>query len=60
MTKQKQVSIKLDVRSAAAVRQILFEHQKDYSYEFPSERINDIRSVIRNLDEKIDAVVSED
>ena len=59
MTKQKQVTIKMDVRSAAAIRQVLFEHQRGHSYEFPSERINDIREVIRNLDEKIGEVVEE-
>lgn len=59
MTKQKQVSIKLDVRAAAAVRQVLFEHQKGHSYEFPSERINDIRQVIRDLDDKIGSVIGE-
>lgn len=57
MTKQKQVTVKLDVRQAAAVRQILFEHQKGYSYEFPSERINDIRDVIRNLDTQIESTL---
>jgi len=59
MTKEKQVTIKLDVRSAAAVRQVLFEHQKGHSYEFPSERINDIRTVIRNLDDSIGLIVGE-
>jgi hypothetical protein len=48
--KQKQISIKMDVRSAAAVRQILYEHQRGYSYEFPSERITDIRKVIQDID----------
>jgi hypothetical protein len=57
MAKQKQVTIKLDVRQAAAVRQILFEHQKGYSYEFPSERINDVRDVIRNLDTQIESTL---
>jgi hypothetical protein len=59
MTKEKQVTIELDVRSAAAVRQVLFENQKGHSYEFPSERINDLRAVIRDLDDKIGAVVGE-
>ena len=59
MTKENQVTIKMDVRSAAAVRQILFEHQKGYSYEHVPERINDIRSVIQDLDEKIGEVVSD-
>ena len=59
MTKEKQVTIKMDVRSAAAVRQVLFEHQKGHSYEFASERITDIRNVIRELDNKIGEIVSE-
>ena len=50
----------MDVRSAAAVRQVLFESQRGHSYEFPSGRINDIRSVIRDLDEKIGSAVGEE
>ena len=59
MTKEKQVTIKIDVRSAAAVRQLLFEHQKGYTYDEGSvpPRITDIRSVIVDLDEKIGAIV---
>lgn len=59
MTKEKQVSIKMNVRSAAAVRQVLFEHQRGHSYEFASERITDIRKVIANLDESIGSVIGE-
>jgi len=58
MTKEKQVTLKMDVRSAAAVRQVLFEHQKGHSYEFASERITDIRKVILDLDDKIGEVVN--
>jgi hypothetical protein len=56
MTKEKQVTIKMDVRSAAAVRQILFESQKGYTYDQVSipPRISDIRSVINNLDTEIE------
>ena len=59
MTKEKQVAIKMDVRSAAAVRQLLFEHQKGYTYDGDSvpPRIIDIRSVILDLDEKIGSIV---
>jgi hypothetical protein len=60
MTKEKQVTIKMDVRSSAAIRQVLFEHQRGHSYEFPSERINDIRQVIRNLDENIAKVIDNE
>lgn len=59
MTKEKQVTIKMDVRSAAAVRQILFESQKGYTYDQVSvpPRILDIRVVISNLDDAISKVV---
>ena len=57
MTKEKQVTIKMDVRSAAAVRQILFESQKGYTYNSESvpPRISDIRAVIQNIDDSIGA-----
>ena len=59
MTKQKQVSLKMDTRSAAAVRQILFEHQKGYTYDEQSipPRISDIRSIIRQIDDGIGNVL---
>jgi hypothetical protein len=55
----KNVSIKIDLISAATVRQVLFDAQKGYSYEFPTERINKIREVINLLDEKIGEQVEE-
>lgn len=60
MSKDKQVTIKMDVRSAAAIRQVLYEHQKGHSYDFASERITDIRRVIMDLDNKIGAIVGEE
>ncbi len=61
MTKEKQVTIKLDLRTAAAVRQILFENQKGYTYDEVSvpPRISDIRSVIKDLDDKIQGVLDQ-
>ena len=61
MTKEKQVTVKMDIRSAAAVRQILFESQKGYTYnlEHVPPRITDIRNVIFDLDNKIDELVKE-
>jgi hypothetical protein len=52
----KSVTIKMDVRSAAAVRQLLFDHQKGYTYDETSvpPRISDIRGVISNLDTEIE------
>ena len=59
MTKEKQVTLKLDARAAAAVRQVLFESQKGYTYDEASvpPRIADIRGVIQQLDDNIGAVI---
>ena len=59
MSKEKQVTIKMDARAAAAVRQVLFDSQKGYTYNEASvpPRIADIRSVIQDLDDSIGAVL---
>jgi hypothetical protein len=59
MTKEKQVTIKVDARAAAAVRQVLFDAQKGYTYDEVSvpPRVSDIRGVIQQLDENIGAVL---
>ena len=59
MTKEKQVKIELSVYQAAAVRQILFDAQKGYTYDELSvpPRIIDVRSVIQELDDKISKIV---
>ena len=61
MTKEKQVTLKLDARSAAAVRQVLFDAQRGYTYDEVSipPRIVDIRSVIQQLDDSIGAVIGD-
>ena len=60
MTKEKQVTIKMDTRTAAAVRQVLFDSQKGYTYDEVSvpPRVADIRGVIQQLDDNIGAVLS--
>ena len=62
MTKEKQITIKMDVRSAAAVRQILFDAQKGYTYDEVSvpPRIADIRTVIQDIDNSIEKVVEKE
>ena len=47
----------MDVRTAAAVRQSLFTDTKMYTYDPKSvpPRVTDIRSVIQDLDEQIEA-----
>lgn len=59
MSKEKQVTIKMDARTAAAVRQVLFDAQKGYTYDEVSipPRITDIRSVIQDIDDNIGAVL---
>jgi len=59
MTKEKQVTIKMDAYTAAAVRQILFESQKGYTYDEESvpPRISNIRNIIQNLDDSIGFVL---
>jgi len=56
VTKETEVTLNLDVRAAAAVRQLLFEHQKGYTYDESSvpPRITDIRGVIAELDSQIE------
>jgi hypothetical protein len=62
VTKETQVTIKIDIRAAAAVRQILFDAQKGYTYDECSvpPRITDIRTVISDLDEKIGVIVGNE
>jgi len=59
VTKEKQVTIKMDARAAAAVRQVLFDSQKGYTYDEVSipPRIADIRGVIQQLDDNISSVL---
>ena len=59
MTKEKQVTIKMDARAAAAIRQVLFDALKGYTYDEYSvpPRIADIRSVIQDIDDNIGAVL---
>jgi hypothetical protein len=55
----KKVTIEMDVRSAAAVRQVLFDAQRGYTYDEVSipPRIVDIRSVIQDIDDNIVSVL---
>ena len=58
MSEEKQVTITMSIRSAAAVRQALFESQKGYTNS-PAcpERVLEIRQVITYLDDSISSVV---
>lgn len=53
------VKVEMDVRSAAAVRQILFDAQRGYTTDVNTvpPRIFEIREVIADLDDAISQVV---
>jgi len=59
VTKQKQVTIKMDAHTAAVIRQVLFDAQKGYTYDEVSvpPRVINIREVIRDIDDNIGAVL---
>jgi hypothetical protein len=59
VTEEKLVTIKMNARTAAAVRQVLFDAQKGYTYNEASvpPRVTDIRGVIQDLDGSIGAVL---
>jgi len=59
VTKEKKVTIKMDVRTAAAVRQVLFDAQRGYSYEHVPERVVEVRSVIQSIDTELGEVMGE-
>ena len=56
------VKVEMDVRSAAAVRQILFDAQRGYTTDANTvpPRIFDIREVIADLDDAITQVVERE
>ena len=57
MTKEKKVTIKMDARTAAAVRQVLFESQRGYSYEYVPERVAEVRTVIQDIDDSLASIL---
>lgn len=59
MTKEKKVTIKMNARTAAAVRQVLFESQRGYSYEYVPERVAEVRTVIKDIDIGLAEIVGE-
>jgi hypothetical protein len=56
------ITVNMDVRSAAAVRQALFDEQKRYTYDpkCVPPRIVEIRNVINDIDDQIDEFLSEE
>jgi len=54
------IDLKLNIHEAALIRTYLFQHTKQDSYEFPSQRAVIIRKFIQQLDEQIEANLPED
>ena len=56
------IKIEMDVRAAAAVRQVLFSEQKIYTQDptCTPQRISDIREVIYSIDNEIARELKED
>ena len=50
------ITINIDIKTAVAVRQVLFEAQRDYTYDSTCvpERVINIREVIVALDNQIE------
>jgi hypothetical protein len=54
------IDLKVNIHTAAIVRQALFQCTRQDSYEFPGERTVAIRSVILQLDEQIESNLLEE
>ena len=56
----KTVTLNLSTYQAAAVRQVLFESQKGYSYgDACPQRVFEVREVITNLDDAIETALQD-
>ncbi len=55
------IKLELDVRQAAAIRQVLYKEQERYTYDpkCVPPRIVDIREVIGTLDTQIESAIEE-
>ena len=55
------ITLNMDVRSAAAVREALFSETKEYSYDpkCTPVRIVEIRNVINDIDEQIEEEINK-
>ena len=54
------IDLKVDLHDAALIRQYLFQHTKQDSYEFPGQQTVIIREFIKQLDEQIEANLPDD
>jgi len=52
----KKVTLKMDVGTANAVREAVYQAQKGYSVEYPPIRIVNLREVLQTLDDQIEDI----
>lgn len=57
MTKEPQVTLKLSLKSALEVLQVLDSSVLGYSKEHPPERIVRLREVVNKLDKELEKVI---
>jgi|TARA_Y100000289_G_scaffold60029_1_gene66649 hypothetical protein len=54
------INLEVNLHDAALIRQYLFQHTKQDSYEFPGQQTVIIREFIKQLDEQIEANLPDD
>jgi hypothetical protein len=59
MTKEKQVTLKLDSKTALELLQVLDSSVAGYSKEYAPERIVRLRNLMSNLDQELEKVILE-
>jgi hypothetical protein len=52
----KKVTLKMDIGTANAVREAVYQAQKGYSAEYPPIRIVNLREVLQTLDDQIEDI----
>jgi hypothetical protein len=52
----KKINLKMDIGTANAVREAVYQAQKGYSVEYPPIRIVNLREVLQTLDDQIEDI----
>ena len=53
------INLEMSIHEAALIREFLFRHTKQDSYEFPGQRTIIIRNFIHNLDVEIEKELND-
>jgi hypothetical protein len=52
----KKITLKMDIGTAAAVREVVYQAQKGYSEEYAPIRVLNLREVLQTLDDQIEDI----